>query len=138
MPRFKRRSHLRNIREINMTPLIDLTFILLIVFMITVPMMEYSIDVSPPEMDAATKPESNNVTVSLDNEGKIHFKEKVVSLSTLKNEVKKLISSTPETIIFLKADGERSYNEVIDMMKTMKDAGAEEISLITQAEPERK
>ena len=53
MSRQKQRSQLNAIGEINMTPLIDLTFLLLIIFMITAPLLEYGVDVSPPEMDAS-------------------------------------------------------------------------------------
>ena len=59
----RRRFEMDSIDEINMTPLIDLTFLLLIVFMITMPLVEYSLPVETPQMNAAPMPEKNSKTV---------------------------------------------------------------------------
>ena len=56
-----------------MTPLIDLTFLLLIVFMITVPLLEYGVNVSPPELNATPLPEEDNIYVNLNSYGQIVF-----------------------------------------------------------------
>ena len=53
------------IDQINVTPLLDLTFLLLIAFMITMPMMEYGTSVTPPEMNGDALPEENFITVSI-------------------------------------------------------------------------
>ena len=53
MSRKRARQELRTIANIDVTPLVDLTFLLLIVFMITAPVLEYAVDVSPPEMDSS-------------------------------------------------------------------------------------
>ena len=61
MKRHRRRSsNLGTIDQINMTPLIDLTFLLLIVFMITMPLVEYSMPVETPQMNASPMPEKNS------------------------------------------------------------------------------
>lgn len=57
--RRKMRSQLDAIDQINVTPLLDLTFLLLIVFMITMPLMEYGTNISPPEMNSGKLPEEN-------------------------------------------------------------------------------
>ena len=53
--RRKMRSQLDAIDQINVTPLLDLTFLLLIVFMITMPLMEYGTNISPPEMNSGRR-----------------------------------------------------------------------------------
>ena len=62
-----------------MTPLIDLTFLLLIIFMITAPLLEYGVDVSPPEMDAAPIEDENSVVVNLNNRGEFTMDETAMS-----------------------------------------------------------
>jgi biopolymer transport protein TolR len=134
MRRAKRRSQLNTIREINMTPLIDLTFLLLIVFMITVPLMENSIDVSPPEMNAKPLPSKNNIFVSLNKNNQIFVQDKPVSRIELNQTITNLLSGKPDTTIFLRADGSCSYNAVMGVMKLIKSSGIKNISLITQSE----
>ncbi|HJO95932.1 MAG TPA: biopolymer transporter ExbD [Victivallales bacterium] len=134
MRRAKRRSQLNTIREINMTPLIDLTFLLLIVFMITVPLMEYNIDVSPPEMNAKPLPNQNNIFVNLNKNNQITIQDKPVSKIELNRKLTDILYAKPDTTIFLRADGSCSYNEVMVVMKLIKSSGIKNISLVTQSE----
>lgn len=117
-----------------MTPLLDLTFLLLIVFMITVPLMEYSVDVSPPEMNAKPLKEKDSLSVSVDSGGNIIFKDKRVSSVELRQRLKGIKSSGRKLTVFLRADGAVPYAKVIDVMKVIKAAGIKKISLITQEE----
>ena len=134
MARRKNRSQLTTISNIDMTPLIDLTFLLLIVFMITVPLMEYSVDVSPPEMNASPLPENNTFNVAVNSRGEIFLKDSIVTPDDLDARLKAAINNRHNLTVLLKADGSISYNRVIEVMKIIKDAGVKKISLVTQAE----
>ena len=134
MDRRKRRSQLDTIDEINMTPLMDLTFLLLIIFMIATPLMEYSIDVSPPEMNADTIEDKKSETVNLLANGQINFRGQIVSRDSLFVILKNLKETSPKTMLFLRADGEIPYRRVIELMKEIKNSGFSNISLITVAE----
>ncbi len=120
--------------QINVTPLLDLTFMLLIVFMITTPLLEYSIDVTPPAMNAAPKPDENTVSVGLNKQGQILYDKKIISHEELLANLKKLYANSPKAIIMVSADGSRSYNDVIDLMNTIKKAEFTNVSLVTTAE----
>lgn len=134
MARKKRRSQLDSIDEINMTPLIDLTFLLLIIFMITAPLLEYGVDVSPPEMNAATLPEENTCTVNLDRNGRIVLNGVEVSTDELLTRLSALREQSPKTVILVRGDGERRYSEIMTLMKTIRASGFSNVSLVTQAE----
>ncbi len=134
MARPKRRKRTSIINVIEMTPLIDLTFLLLITFMITMPIMDYNVDVSPPEMNAEPIPDQKSIYVSLTKSGIITLKNIPVDKSELTDRLKTVIGNDKTTTIFLRADGRCSYNEVMDVMKEIKAAGVKNISLITQAE----
>jgi biopolymer transport protein ExbD len=134
MSRQKHRSQLDAIDEINMTPLIDLSFMLLIVFMITAPLLEYAIDVSPPEMNAEKLPDENVQTINLDKNGQIIYHNSVISAPDLVRELAALYGVNNKTTIMIRADGARPYSEVMAVMKAVKEAGVKNISLITQAE----
>jgi len=136
MARQKQRSQLTAISDINMTPLIDLTFLLLIIFMITVPLLEYGVNVNPPSMNAEPLPEDNSKVINLDADGNIVFHKQVYQNDALINELEKLRLSNPKIIIMIRADGTRPYKEVMSVMKAVKEAGIQEVSLVTQAEEE--
>lgn len=134
MGRSKHRSQLDAIDEINMTPLIDLTFLLLIVFIITVPMMEFGVNVSPPEMNAEQLPDEDYKIVSLDNSGQIIYEKVPVSREDLISKLQYVYSKNKKMSILIRADGSRPYKEVIDLMKYIKEAGFSNVTLVTQAD----
>jgi len=130
----RHRSRLTTIGDINMTPLIDLTFLLLIVFMITAPLLEYGVDVSPPEMNAEPLPEEDSRVVNLNRQGQIVFNKQTVTLEALTLQLTALSKSNPKLVVMIRADAERKYREVMDLMKAVRASGVQQISLMTQAE----
>ena len=134
MNRRKRRSQLDTIDEINMTPLMDLTFLLLIIFMIATPLLEYSIDVSPPEMNADKIENKKSETVNLLANGQVNYRGQIVNRENLFTILKNLKQTSPKTMLFLRADGDISYRKVIAFMTEIKNSGFSNISLITVAE----
>ena len=116
-----------------MTPLIDLTFLLLIIFMITAPLLEYGVDVSPPEMNANRLKEESKV-VNLNSRGEIVFERTVLLPEELSAKLAALGQANPKLTIMVRADGSRPYREVMNLMKAVKNAGITNISLVTQAE----
>ena len=135
MKRHRRRSSGRGaIDEINMTPLIDLTFLLLIVFMITMPLVEYSLPVETPQMNASPMPEKNSKTVVLQKDGRINIDKTSMSTAEMITFFSNLKITAPNKVILLKADGACSYDKVIELMKDIKGCGFENISLVTSKE----
>jgi len=134
MARQKQRSQLTAISDINMTPLIDLTFLLLIIFMITMPLLEYGVNVNPPEMNADPLPDDNSKIINLDADGNVVFNKTSFQLDELRNRLEKELKINPKLLIMIRADGTRPYKEVMNVMKSVKEAGIQEVSLVTQAE----
>ncbi len=129
----RRRSPMRSLSEINMTPLIDLTFLLLIVFMITAPALEYGIDVSPPRMDATELPDES-VMVMLNGRGQVIYEKQVMDMKPLAERLRLLAAANPLAQVLIRADGSRPYGEVIGVMKAVREAGLEKVMLVTEAE----
>ncbi len=134
MRRKRSRSQMAAIDQINVTPLLDLTFLLLIVFMITMPLMEYGTSVNPPEMNADKLPETDFKSITLTKQGTIVFDRETVTKTELIELLKQLRERSPKTTVLLRADGERSYNDVIELLTFIKNSGVREITLVTQAE----
>ncbi len=121
--------------QIDMTPIMDLTFVLLIVFVITVPVLDYSTDVTPPSMTTNQKIEEINDAslVTLDAEGICKIDGIDAAFPQLEELFARLKTQQGKSRIFLRADKTRPYDDIITIMRAAKHAGLE-ISLMTQAE----
>ena len=120
--------------EINITPLLDLTFILLIVFMISMPLMEYGTKINPPEMNSDELPVDTVKSISITDKGTIMFGRDAVTKEELVERLKALKASDPKTDLLLRADGSRKYDDVISLMALIRSTGFTDVILVTQAE----
>ncbi len=133
----RRRFQSKSYDEINITPLMDTVFFLLIIFMITAPLLEYSIDVSPPKMNASEmKPDEFSRVINVKKNGDIEFEKKILSPARLIARLRELKASPDGARIkvFLRADRDLLYGSVIQVMKDVKNAGFTDISLITEVD----
>lgn len=133
----RRRFQNKTFDEINITPLMDTVFFLLIIFMITAPLLEYSINVSPPKMDAVEiKPNDFMKVVHVQKTKLIQFEKKTLTMDQLLRRLAELKDSPQgsKLKIYLRADRELRYGDVIDVLKTIKKAGHSDISLVTESE----
>ena len=133
----RRRFQSKNYDEINLTPLLDTVFNLLIIFMITAPLLEYSIDVSPPKMEAVElKADEQSKIINVTREKVIRFEGKAVTMNSLLLRLAEFRRSPggKKTKVFLRADKDLRYGDVIDVLKTIKKSGHADISLVTETE----
>ncbi|OGV64327.1 MAG: hypothetical protein A3K19_28145 [Lentisphaerae bacterium RIFOXYB12_FULL_65_16] len=138
MARRRYSTSLQGFSEINVTPLMDLVFLLLVVFMITAPTLEYRVDVSPPKMTASRINEPKSVMVNLTAKGKILYERDEISAAELTTRLRAVKTKKPETAALIRADGGRPYREVIDVMKAVRLAGFDNVSLVTQSDDDKK
>jgi len=117
-----------------MTPLMDLTFMLLIIFIITVPVLDYSTDVTPPKMttEREMNADESKVVVTLDSEGKCMVDGVPASFATLEEALIQRRTAGLEQVV-LRSDGTRPLEDVVAVMRAARHAGMR-ISLMTQAE----
>ena len=130
----RRRYEMKAMDQIDMTPLLDLTFLLLIVFMISMPLMEYGTKIEPPAMNSDELPLDNIKSVSITEAGTIMFGNQAVTKEELVEKLKVLKSTDPKMNLLLRADGSRKYNDVINLMALIRSAGFADVTLVTQAE----
>jgi len=134
--RHRRRGRLQlaAMDQINVTPLLDLTFLLLIAFMITMPLMEYGTSIKAPEMNSDELPQENFKSVTLTKDGKLMLDDREVSETQLISELAELKAANPKTDLLLRADGANSYKEVIELMAKIRRSGFKDVTLVTQQE----
>jgi biopolymer transport protein ExbD len=135
----RRRTRVKLKSEIDITPMMDLTFMLLIIFVITVPALEYStrVDTTPPELsnkDNGAKLSDQSVVIQLTRDGHVLYFDQVISFSELESLFSSLRAQRPQMSLLIRADGARPYDDVIAIMRAAKHANVESISLVTQAE----
>ena len=118
--------------EINVTNLVDVTLVLLIIFMITAPTIRKGIPVNLPEAVASTIKSQNCIIVTLNNEGKIFLDQEPVLPDDLKILVIKQHIAKPNAPILLQADQDIQYGLVIDVMDRIKRAGISDIGLVVE------
>jgi len=127
-------TSLKQISEINLTPLMDLTFILLITFIITFPLIEQGIPVNLPKAKAneVVAPEARTITLSY--KGDLFLDDIPVSMEQLRERMNELALSDPEVSILIRADERIQYGSVVKVLKVMHDANIVKMALVTEAE----
>ena len=136
MGRRRLRAQLSSVVYPDITSLCDLTFILLLVFIITRPMMEHSLDVSPPQLNAKPIDPKEYVVVNIDRDGTLFLDSNRVGPDELSRAVMDKNSRSKALQIFIRADKSRPYGEVIGVMRLIQDTGITDVSLVTEAEDE--
>ena len=125
------------LRDINLTPLIDLTFLLLITFIITFPLIEQGIPVNLPRGSAAELDQSKSRNITLDGKGQLFLDESPVTPSELAAEMNKLGSEDPDTTVMVRSDEGIAYGKVVAVLKILHDAKISRMALVTNPEPKR-
>jgi biopolymer transport protein TolR len=125
-----------SIADINVTPMADIMIVLLIIFMVITPMLQKGIDVKLPiaTNSKEKKDEKNSITVAVRKDSTTFLKGIKVEQSELTAQLKGLLEDIPEgnRVIFLKADAELPYSEVMKVMDLCREAGTEEVALIAE------
>jgi len=120
--------------QINVTPFVDVMLVLLIIFMVAAPMMSQGVEVNLPKAKTvATLPQdADNVVISLKADGTLFIDTYKVSLNNLVNFLKKYAKN--KQMVFLKADKDVSYGQVIQVMSKAKEAGIDKLGVVIEKE----
>ena len=132
--RRRRRFQAESFDRIDVTPLLDLTFLLLIAFMITMPLMEYGTSIKAPRMNSEKLPENNFKSVTITEKGTIMFGNEAVTREQLAESLRELKASGSKQELLLRADGSRTYKDVIELMALIRNCGFEDVVLVTRQE----
>ena len=136
MRRFSDRNALHTVSELNVTPLLDLAFVLLIIFMITTPLLEYSMDLVVPTSSTA-KAEVNPTkvqTVSIDRNDVIKLNEQVVTESGLESRLAQLKSEQPGLAVVVRPHRDLPVQNFVRVMDLLHKAGITKVGVMTHPE----
>ena len=115
--------------EVNVIPLVDIVFTLLIIFMIMAPMIHKGIEVQVPDSSAGEPvPEQSQHIVSITREGNIWFDDQETTLENLQSHLQNIPS---EEAIYVQSDKTVPYGTVIDIISEIKESGIRSVGLVT-------
>lgn len=124
--------------EINVVPYIDVTLVLLIIFMITTPLLQTGVEVDLPNAKAKlVEPKKDPpIVVSIDKQGQFFIdlgdqQEEAVTEEDVLNRVSAVIRNKPETPVFIRGDKDVDYGKVVTIMAALKNAGVPSVGLMT-------
>jgi biopolymer transport protein ExbD len=128
----KRRSSAES-AEIDLTPMLDVTFIMLIFFIVTASFVKESgIDVNRPDAATAEKKERANILVAISDSGQIWIDKRQVDPRALRANIERLHAENPQGAVVIQADEESKNRLLVQVMDAAKLAGVENISLAAE------
>lgn len=133
-----RKAKRKLVAEINVVPYIDVTLVLLVVFMITAPLLMQGVKVELPDADSAPMDTKDQepfiVSIKADGSYWIDVKgtNETQALSVIKDRVAKVLRQKPKTPILVWGDSSVDYGVVVNLMSELQLAGAPAVGLVTE------
>ncbi|HAS89214.1 MAG TPA: protein TolR [Desulfovibrio sp.] len=119
--------------EINVTPFVDVMLVLLIIFMVTAPLMTQGVEVDLPQTRTVRSlPQDNeHLVLSISDKGEIFLDEYKVGFEELQGHLEKLVKKQNK-MLFLRADKNVAYGEVVKVMGEIKAAGIDRLGVVAE------
>lgn len=135
MRRFSQRSHLVTLSEINITPLLDLAFVLLIIFIITTPLMENGLPLKLPvgRNPSDRQPDQKNVrVVDIDSNGRYAMNKRFTPLNQLVASLAQQYQANPNLVIYIRADENSRMRDFVALTDACTSKGISKYQIRTQ------
>jgi len=128
------RNSLSSLSELNITPLLDLAFVLLIIFMITAPFLAESADLIIPSSKASNDAidPSKVFTVSIDKHLSTELDGKPIEQQALPQEIRQLQNQYPEMGVIIKAHHQLQVHQLVGVMDAIRAAGVAKVGVVTK------
>ncbi len=119
--------------ELNITPLVDIMLVLLAILMVTTPAITYKEDITLPQGSKTSRvSQKDKLEIRMDARKKIYIKNEVYEYNTFPDSLNLLANRYAKTTnIYVRADKKLAYQDVIYLLKSIKEAGFSKVSLVT-------
>jgi biopolymer transport protein ExbD len=121
--------------EINMTPLVDVMLVLLIIFIITVPVIQHAVKVELPRASSSrdqTPPE--NLQLAVDAQGQFFLGKQAVAADALEQRLREQAAREPQPQLYIRGDKQVPYERVAQAMTAAQRAGLSRIGFVTEGQ----
>ena len=120
--------------DINVTSLVDVAFVLLIIFMITAPIMQGGVDVQLPRAEARPIQSNEGLVVSVDRQGRIYVDQAPLSYNDFRAAFGALVATRKPKGVYLRADSRVDYGAVVRVLALIRAAGVTDVGLVAEQE----
>jgi biopolymer transport protein ExbD len=122
--------------EPNVVPLVDVMLVMLIIFMVTAPLMAHKVQVTLPEAQLMTKPDTQGVpiTLAIMANGSVFWNDEPILASVLESQLAVEAQRTPQPQVNIRADRHTRYRIVAEVVKTARTAGIVKVGFVTEPE----
>lgn len=129
----RHRYSIKTKSEMDLTPMMDLTFLLLITFIITFPLIEQGIPVNLPKSKAKQiETEIKPAVISIDKEGRLFLGPDPVTLETLESRLRMMMTENADLHVTLRGDAEVNYGSVVAVARLATDVGIKRLAMATR------
>ncbi len=120
--------------EINLTPFVDVAFVLLMIFMVTAPMLKQGLDIALPQASERLFPDETEARyiLSMDKEGSLYLDNRRIPMEHLELKLRQLNENSKVEALFLEADRSLPYGDVIAVMDIVKKSGIRTMGMVTK------
>lgn len=131
----KRRFSAEEEADINLTPMLDVVFIMLIFFIVTASFVKESgIDVSRPDAATAEVKERGNILVAITRDGQVWIDKRPVDIRAVRANIERLHAENPQGSVVIQADRDSKNGLLVQVMDAARSAGVYEISIAAEVE----
>jgi biopolymer transport protein ExbD len=127
-------SHHGSLSELNITPLLDLVFVLLVIFIITTPQMmnnlEMTLPSGKPPPPTHEKPKINNITVN--DQGQTFLNDALVSIPQLKDNLQQMKADNPDLSVVVKGGDDVDYQKMVSIFDILQQLNITKVGLVTE------
>jgi biopolymer transport protein TolR len=121
-----------NISDINVTPLVDVTLVLLIIFMLVAPMVEVGINVDLPQAPTKQMDMPQSISVTIRSDGSLYIDGRQVTMEELQRNLRQLSSANPDIGVVVKADQDITHGAWVEVGAKMQEAGITHLGIATK------
>ena len=119
--------------EINTTPLVDVMLVLLIIFIITIPVMNHSVKIDLPRAtNQANESKPENINLSIDAQGKVYWNAEIVDPGQLHVRIAQAAKKNPQPELHLRAERTTQYEKIAQVMAAAQSGGLGKIGFVTE------
>lgn len=127
-------TSLHQMKEINVVPMIDVMMFLLVVFIITMPLIENGIPVNLPKGTARSVDQKTSRQVTIRLDGQIYLDRTPVTREQFNAEIRRMAAESPDTAVIVRGDEGIAYGRIMEVMRVLNDAQITKLALATSPE----
>ena len=118
--------------EINMTPLVDVMLVLLIIFMVTIPVLQHSIPVQLPQVSSVASTQADKILVlTVDASGRYYTDADPIDLAGLEARLRAAAQQNPQPTVQIRGNRDALYEQVAVLMEAVRSSGLTKVAIMT-------